>query len=105
MDPDPDPALLVFKDIYVVIAAAHRPELRPGHVAQRGQPPGRAVGTTRDLPGVIVSIVEKFVIDLFFQAKPKLIVDQTSSMMRAMFARTSAASASVSTALLPPPMS
>ena len=31
VDPDPDPALLVFEDIYVVIAAAHRPELRPGH--------------------------------------------------------------------------
>jgi hypothetical protein len=36
VDPDPDPALLVFEDVHVVIAAADCTELRAGHVAQRG---------------------------------------------------------------------
>ena len=60
---DPDAALLVFENIHVVVAAADGAELCPRHVAQRGQLPGSAVRALSDLPGIVVVVVEKFVID------------------------------------------
>jgi len=63
VDADPDSALFVFEDIDVMVATADGAELCPGHVAQRGQPPSRAVGALLDLPGVIVVVVEELVID------------------------------------------
>jgi hypothetical protein len=62
----PDPALLVFENVHIVVAATNRSELRSGHIPQRGRlPKSRAVRSLRDLPGIIVVVVEQLVIDRF----------------------------------------
>ena len=65
MHADPDPLFFVFENVNVVVAAAHGPELCSGHIPQRSQLPRRAVRTLSDLPGVIVVVVEEFVVDRF----------------------------------------
>src|SRR5262249_7489264 len=63
---NPDSALLIFEDVDVVIARSNRPKLRASDITQRRQPPRGAVSSLRDLPRVIVVVVEQLVIHLLF---------------------------------------
>ena len=65
MHTDPDPLSFVFENVNVVVAAANGTELCSGHIPQRSQLPRRAVRTLGDLPGIIVVVVEEFVVDPF----------------------------------------